>query len=354
MKKHITLLFAIIGMLSNTLFAATKTSTGSGNWTTGGSWTPSGSPAAGDVINIETGHTITVSSVVNISSGSAVTINIRGTLTFSGGGSKLRLATGSVINLLSGGNITTSGGGGGGSQTIEAGGTGLWNTTMGNFSGPRTITEASPLPVVWLSFTGNRMPNGTVQLNWSTASELSNSHFEVERTADGKTFTKLDEVKGNGTTNKISKYTYTDKQPGTATVYYRLKQVDFNSKFEYSKLVAVKGLKNSASSASSGNNSGGGSKGGQGGGGQIKEKVMVVKPMAIIDIAQFKIDGQDKADVIVELVNQKGKVVVSKNTILFGGAAKIDLSDAPKGVYKMVVRLASDKTKIGSANVVKK
>lgn len=351
MKKYIILLFAITGTLHTTIFAATKTSTGSGDWTTAGSWSPSGQPSVGDVVNIQSGHTITVTSNVNSSSGSAMTINVSGTLAFSGGGSKLRLSTGSSINLLSGSSLR--GNGSGSSQQIVIGGTEVWAVSMGNFSGPRTINAASPLPVVWLSFTGNRMPNGTVQLNWSTATELNNSHFEVEKTTDGKTFTKLDEVKGNGTTNKISKYTYTDKQPGTASVYYRLKQVDFNSKFEYSKLVAVKGIANTTTT-SGGKNNGGGSTGGQGTTGQTKEKAMVVKPMAIVDIAQFKIEGQDQADVIVELVNGKGAVVVSKNTILFGGAAKIDLSDAPKGVYKMIVRLASDKTKIGSANVVKK
>ena len=352
MKKHITLLFAIIGILSNTLFAATKTSTGSGDWTTAGSWSPSGQPTVGDVVNIQTGHTITVTSNVNSSSGSAMTINVSGTLAFSGSGSKLRLSTGSSINLLSGGSLR--GNASGSSQQIVIGGTEVWAVSMGNFSGPRTINAASPLPVVWLSFTGNRMPNGTVQLNWSTATELNNSHFEVEKTSDGKTFTKIDQIKGNGTTNKISKYAYTDKQPGTSAVYYRLKQVDFNSKFEYSKLVAVKGIANTTTTSGGKNNGGGSTGGGQGTSGQPKEKTMVVKPMAIVDIAQFKIEGQDQADVIVELVNGKGAVVVSKNTILFGGAAKIDLSDAPKGVYKMVVRLASDKTKIGSANVVKK
>jgi hypothetical protein len=351
MKKYIILLFAITGILHTTIFAATKTSTGSGNWTTAASWNPSGLPVAGDVVSIQAGHTITVTSNVNSSSGSPITINVSGTLAFSGGGSKLRLSSGSTINLLAGSNLI--GNGSGSSQQITIGGAEVWAVSMGNFTGPRTINASAPLPVVWLSFTGNRMPNGTVQLNWSTASELSNSHFEVEKTTDGKTFTKLDEVKGNGTTTKISKYTYTDKQPGAATVYYRLKQVDFNSKFEYSKLVAVKGTANTTTTTG-GKNNGGGSTGGQGTTGQAKEKTMVVKPMAIVDIAQFKIEGQDQADVIVELVNGKGAVVVSKNTILFGGAAKIDLSDAPKGVYKMVVRLASDKTKIGSANVVKK
>lgn len=352
MKEHITLLFAIIGIFTNTLFAATKTSTGSGNWTTAGSWSPSGQPAVGDVVNIQAGHTITVTSNVNLSSGSPVTINVSGTLAFSGGGSKLRLSTGSTINLLSGSNLI--GNGSGSSQQIVIGGTEVWAVSMGNFTGPRTINASAPLPVVWLSFTGNRMPNGSVQLNWSTASELSNSHFDIEKTTDGKTFNKVGEVKGNGTTNKISKYAYTDKQPGAATAYYRLKQVDFNNKFEYSKLVAIKGATNNASTTSGGKNNNGGSNGGQGTTDQTKEKTMVVKPMAIIDIAQFKIDGQDQADVIVELVNGKGVVVVSKNTILYGGAAKIDLSDAPRGMYKMVVRLASDKTKIGSANVVKK
>lgn len=191
-------------------------------------------------MTIQSGHIVTVSSTANMCAGSATTVQINGTLRFTGGGAKLRLAAESVIQLNAGAQLQSDGHSGN-SQTVEIGGATVWSASMGNFTGPRTINQANPLPVSWLSFTGARQADGSALLNWSTASELNNSHFEVEKTTDGKTFTKIDEVKGSGTTNKISRYTYTDKNAGPGTVYYRLKQVDFNKKFEYSKLVAVKG-----------------------------------------------------------------------------------------------------------------
>jgi hypothetical protein len=356
MNKFTTLLLACFALFAHTLYAASKTSAGSGDWNSSSTWTPAGVPAAGDVVTIASGHTVTVTNVVNMSSGNATTITVEGILRFNSSGSKLRLAAGSVIQLNSGGQIQTDGNGGGSSQTLEIGGSTVWSTSMGNFTGPRTVNQTNPLPVSWLSFTGTRMPDGSAQLNWSTASELNNSHFEVEKTTDGKNFTKVGEVKGNGTTNKISKYAYTDKTAGSATVYYRLKQVDFNTKFEYSKLVAVKGTgassNNSTTGPKPGGSTGGNPKGNEPPAGG--ENLVSIKPAVVRDIALIQVKGHDKADIILEVVNQKGQVVDTRNSILFNGTARVDYKDLPKGIYKIVVRLASDKKKLGGGNIMKK
>lgn len=101
-----------------------------------------------------------------------------------------------------------------------------------------TNTDA-PLPVSYKSFAASRANNETV-LRWSTASETNNSHFEVQRSVDGKNFTSIAEVRGKGTTNKTQSYSYVDADVLKAkTVYYRLKQVDFDGQFEYSKTVSI-------------------------------------------------------------------------------------------------------------------
>ncbi len=79
---------------------------------------------------------------------------------------------------------------------------------------------------------------GTNLLAWSTASEKNNEGFDIERSLDGTAFQKIGFVKGNGTTNQPQQYTYTDALVGAVT-YYRLKQVDTDGKFEYSKVVSV-------------------------------------------------------------------------------------------------------------------
>jgi len=99
----------------------------------------------------------------------------------------------------------------------------------------QTITV---LPVELASFKANRK-NTTTILDWSTASEKDNEKFEVERSQDGKQFSKIGEVAGNGTSSKKLNYSFTDNKPTTGVNYYRLRQVDFDGTAEYSKTIAV-------------------------------------------------------------------------------------------------------------------
>src|SRR5690606_30239719 len=85
-----------------------------------------------------------------------------------------------------------------------------------------TIT---PLPVELISFTAKLADKqDKVQLNWITASEINNSHFEIERSFDGNSFSKVGEVQGNSTTMHLSKYNYEDVLAGNSlnenVIYY--------------------------------------------------------------------------------------------------------------------------------------
>ncbi len=97
---------------------------------------------------------------------------------------------------------------------------------------------ATPLPVELTSFTASSV-NGTVNLNWATASEVSNYGFEVERSADESVWNKIGFVAGNGNSNSVKTYSYSDNTASAGTVYYRLKQLDTDGKYEYSKVVSV-------------------------------------------------------------------------------------------------------------------
>jgi len=102
----------------------------------------------------------------------------------------------------------------------------------------------APLPVELVNFTGENTTRGS-QLNWVTASELNNAHFEVEHSTDGREFTMLDKVAGNGTTQNAQSYDFLHKTPAVGENYYRLKQVDFDGAFEYSNIVYVENKNNS-------------------------------------------------------------------------------------------------------------
>lgn len=79
-----------------------------------------------------------------------------------------------------------------------------------------------------------------VDLTWNTAAETNNARFEILRSADGKTFNKIDEVSGAGTSTENRSYAYTDQNPLPGVNYYKLKQVDFDGQYSFSEVEAVK------------------------------------------------------------------------------------------------------------------
>jgi hypothetical protein len=113
-----------------------------------------------------------------------------------------------------------------------------YNPASGNFLA-LVSTSGNTLPVKWSSFNATKNADASL-LRWSTASETNNSHFEIQRSVDGKNFEAIGKVKGSGNSNRSVNYSFTDKEAATTkTTYYRLKQVDFDGKSEYSKTVSV-------------------------------------------------------------------------------------------------------------------
>lgn len=76
-----------------------------------------------------------------------------------------------------------------------------------------------------------------IQLRWSTSSEINNSHFEVERSANGADWDMLGKVNGHGTTSVPREYVFEDPTPLAGLNYYRLRQVDFDGTFAFSPVV---------------------------------------------------------------------------------------------------------------------
>ncbi|RPI75731.1 MAG: T9SS C-terminal target domain-containing protein, partial [Ignavibacteriales bacterium] len=94
------------------------------------------------------------------------------------------------------------------------------------------------IPVELTSFTAS-VVDGNVSLNWSTASEINNHGFEVERAINRNEFVTIAFVEGYGTTTEAKNYNFTDKNITSGSYIYRLKQVDFDGRFEYSPEVEV-------------------------------------------------------------------------------------------------------------------
>ncbi len=104
-----------------------------------------------------------------------------------------------------------------------------------------TITVLSnPLPVKLTGFTAAQQGRA-VGLRWATASEKNSARFEVERSPDGRAFRKIGEVAAAGSSTAPRPYAFADASlpAGTATLYYRLRQVDLDGTASYSPVRVV-------------------------------------------------------------------------------------------------------------------
>ncbi|HEX5025463.1 MAG TPA: T9SS type A sorting domain-containing protein, partial [Agriterribacter sp.] len=95
------------------------------------------------------------------------------------------------------------------------------------------------LPVTFNSF-AVKSEGCKALLQWETASEQNNSHFTVERSTDGSTFTAIARVGAMGNSSNLNTYKYTDESPANGINYYRITQVDFDGKHSSTEIKTVK------------------------------------------------------------------------------------------------------------------
>ncbi|MFT3936314.1 MAG: T9SS type A sorting domain-containing protein [Chitinophagaceae bacterium] len=99
------------------------------------------------------------------------------------------------------------------------------------------ITGNSALPVTLLDFSGT-LRSAAAVLNWSTSSEINSSYFDIERSYDGVSFVKVGAITAAGISSSIKNYSFTNQSLQEHN-YYRLKQVDIDGHFVYSKTILV-------------------------------------------------------------------------------------------------------------------
>ncbi len=99
----------------------------------------------------------------------------------------------------------------------------------------------SPLPVTWLEFYALHLPDNIVQLHWKTASETNSDFFEVQRSLDNINWKSIGSVKAMFNTTVVSKYQFDDSSIPVSSriIHYRIKQVDKDKKFDYSKILIL-------------------------------------------------------------------------------------------------------------------
>lgn len=114
-------------------------------------------------------------------------------------------------------------------------GTAVWGVRS---NGGITKGFGTVVPVELASFAATSK-EGSVTLDWSTATETNNKGFEVERKAAGSGYSTIGFVEGSGTSTNIKSYSYTDANLQAGKYTYRLRQIDFDGTSAYSKEVEV-------------------------------------------------------------------------------------------------------------------
>ena len=176
---------------------------------------------------------------------------------------------------------------------------------------------STTLPLRLVDFTANTQNNNAVLLKWATESEENTSHFELERSTPGGSFSKITNVVTNNSLTR-NNYNFVDRQPVSGTNLYRIKSFDIDGHFKYSNILKVSL------------------------GGKLQFEVFPNPAKDAITINGIK------ANEVVKLVNSEGKELVQK--VSTGQSITMDVSKYPTGVY---IVLYFDGEKMQQQKIVK-
>lgn len=175
----------------------------------------------------------------------------------------------------------------------------------------------TPLPVTFISFTGF-ISEGDAHLKWSTASELNNDHFTVERSLNGKNFTAVGQVDGSGTTQLREDYIFVDEFVPYGRIYYRIRQTDFDGATSYGDVIT---LVNTAPRV---------------------ELVAVPNPTTAAQGVRIRVASDvshDLSDAVVSVTDLTGKIVSVRTEVDASGQINVTFNDSlPGGIYIVAVR----------------
>ena len=167
----------------------------------------------------------------------------------------------------------------------------------------------SPLPIELINFDAvyNKNTN-KVELNWITATETNNHFFTIEKSNDGKKFSVLKTIPSkatNGNSQVNLNYQTTDVNPIGGTLYYRLKQTDFNGNYTYFKIVSVN---------------------------SVIDKNVSIYPNP--STGSFVIETNASTNQTLQVYDVNGRVVLTQ---ALNGKTTIDASSLPSGIYNLSI-----------------
>ncbi|QRR01142.1 M4 family metallopeptidase [Dyadobacter sandarakinus] len=168
-----------------------------------------------------------------------------------------------------------------------------------------------PLPVTWISFTAAHTAEGNI-LNWSTSGEAGSDYFVVQKSRDASSFEALGTVTAAGTVKTTSTYRFTDGQAAAGITYYRIKQVDRDARFRYSRIVKV-----------------------EAGAGAV-----TFFPNPVQSTLKVQLPSSESRTAKVQVVDAGGRTHIARDHVkVENGGLSVDMEALPSGIYQIIVNV---------------
>lgn len=263
--KKLLLFLMMIPMIVSSQY----TSKNNGNWVDGSTWllgvAPplTGGSKLSDDVTISEPTQVTLGNSLEVQSGSILIVEglltVAGNITFKNGSSILVTHTGILHILSSGANANNStdviingqmivdgdfeAGAGStieGDGTVDIGGTSSGDGTIFGLGTGCTGCSfgGGTLPIDLISFEATEY-NNTINLRWVVASQVNNDFYTIQKSYDAYNWVSVVEVEGAGTTNTVIEYEWVDENIVYGTVYYMLRQTDYDANYEDFSPIAV-------------------------------------------------------------------------------------------------------------------
>jgi hypothetical protein len=177
---------------------------------------------------------------------------------------------------------------------------------------PIVSANGTTLPVKLTQFITS-LQGKSVLNQWHTASEINNDYFELQRSIDGQQWSVIGKVKGHGTVNLMNKYELLDDMIPSQDVkylYYRLKQVDFDGAFDYSKINSISF--------------------------QAKPIIAQISPNPFQDLASIVIQSETEGYIDIVITNLSGMTLSNQRAVVGSGQNTIQINaieTLPHGMY---------------------
>ncbi len=182
-----------------------------------------------------------------------------------------------------------------------------------------TITKPIVLPIDLIDFKAFDIGN-VIQITWTTLSEANNDYFTLQSSIDGREWSNISVIDGQGYSSVENKYSFNDYHYYQPTTYYRLKQTDFNGDYAFSKIISIE--KKLAST-------------------------FLVYPNPTTDLVSISTIHSKLAK--VELYNQVGELILSNSINSY--KYQLNLTALSSGIY--ILKLTDSKGEIDFQRVVK-